>query len=93
MEIEIKILESSTYTDYSFEKELQAELQKIGRNILGFNSQLTRERIGFRKKDMRIINVKLDGEEIEDPDEFNDTISKAVLRATESLSLELYALI
>ncbi|WP_042225364.1 hypothetical protein [Oceanobacillus manasiensis] len=93
MEIEIKIFNSSTYTDYNFENEFQAELQKIGRNILAFNSQLTRERIGFRKKDMRVVNVKIDGAEIEDPYKFNDNISKAVVQATENLSLELYGLV
>ncbi len=89
----ITIFEDDTYTDYAFEKELRLELKKIGRDIITLESNKTKERIGFKKKDMRVVNVKIDGEKIEDPDQFNDTISKAVVQATENLSLELYGLV
>ncbi|CDO04161.1 hypothetical protein BN988_02710 [Oceanobacillus picturae] len=93
MNVMITIFEDDTYTDYAFEKELRLELKKIGRDIITLESNKTKERIGFKKKDMRVVNVKIDGEKIEDPDQFNDTISKAVVQATENLSLELYGLV
>jgi phosphopantothenoylcysteine synthetase/decarboxylase len=93
MNVMITIFEDNKYTDYAFEKELRLELKKIGRDIITLESNKTKERIGFKKKDMRVVNVKIDGEEIEDPDQFNDTISQAVVQATENLSLELYGLV
>ncbi|MFD2629616.1 hypothetical protein [Oceanobacillus kapialis] len=92
MDIEIIIFENDQYTDYAFENELKLELEKINRSIISLNSKQQRQRIGFRKKDMRIINVTIDGEEIEDPDEFNDTIANAVVQTTNRLLLELYSL-
>ncbi|MCC2252411.1 hypothetical protein JUJ52_20985, partial [Virgibacillus sp. AGTR] len=87
MDLKIIIFDSESYTDYSFENELK---KKVDYKVLLFNSEKTRVRIGFRKKDMRMLNVTVEGKDIDDPDEFNNTIARAINKTTENLSIALY---
>ncbi|MDA3129094.1 hypothetical protein ACFPTR_03420 [Aliibacillus thermotolerans] len=92
MDVKITLFESSQYTDYSFENALKRELAKSNRNILSFQSTKKRERVGFRKKDMIEVNIQIDGEEIQNPDEFNETVAKAVTEAANHVSLDIYGI-
>lgn len=89
MNIEIVLYDNENYTDYSLESELKVELKKFDRNILSFNSKRERQRIVIRKQNMIVVNIEIDGENIEDPDEFNNTVSIAIIEATNKLSLVL----
>ncbi|SFE75295.1 hypothetical protein [Alteribacillus iranensis] len=92
MNIKVTLFEDPSYTNYSFETELKSELEKVGRRVTAVESWQTRERVGFRKKNMIVVDVSVDGLAIEDPDEFNDTIAKAVTQAAENLSFEVYGI-
>ena len=92
MIIKVTLFEDPSYTNYFFETELKSELEKVGRRVTAVESCQTRERVGFRKKNMIVVDVSVDGPAIEDPDEFNDTIAKPVTQAAENLSFEVYGI-
>jgi len=92
MNIKILLYDNENYTEYSFKNELQKALDKIDRKLISIKTTREKQRVIFRKIEMIVINVEIDGEEIKDPDEFNHTISQAILQVTDNLSLELYGI-
>ena len=89
MNIEITLYNNENYTEYSFESELKKEFKKFGRNVLSINTTKEKQRIFIRKQTMIVVNIEIDGDIIDEPDEFNNTISIAVIEATDNLLLEL----
>lgn len=92
MEIKILLYDNENYTEYSFENELQKELSKLDRKVMSVKTTKETRRVIFRKKEIIVVDVEIDGKEVTDPDEFNDTISRAVLQAADNLTLELYGI-
>ena len=93
MDIKITIIESSNYTNHSFETGLKKALREIGYQIISFSYGVTKERIGFRRReiDMILMTMTIDGEEITDNDEF-EVISTAIYQTSVDLSIELFGI-
>ncbi len=94
MDIKISIFESSNYTNYSFENELKKALDEIGYRVLSFSYEAFKEKMGFfRRKevDMILMTMTIDGEYIEDLDEF-EVVSTAIFQASVNLSIDLFGI-
>jgi len=92
MNVKVTIFDNENYTDHSFTTALTKELSKVGRTLLTLESEQKKEKFLFRSKDYIVITIQVDGEEVYDPDEYNEIISAPITKVAEELSFEIYGI-